>query len=49
MKKDREITIQLTLTEDDLLELERKVGYDIGTKQDAYEAVFEAISTFLEL
>lgn len=45
----KEFVIRLILTENDIEALEDKVGYSIEDKQDAYEAVCEAISTFIEL
>jgi hypothetical protein len=41
-------TIQITFTEDDIKALEEKCG-TIEDKQDLYDAVIEAITTFLEL
>ena len=44
----QETTIQITFTEEDIEALESKCG-TIENKQDLYDAVFEAITTFLEL
>lgn len=44
----QETTIQITFTEDDIKALENKCG-EIKDKQDLYNSVWEAITTFLEL
>lgn len=41
-------TIQITFTEDDIKALENKCG-KIYDERDLYDAVIEAIATFLEL
>lgn len=41
-------TIQITFTEDDIEALENKCG-EIYDERDLYDAVIEAITTFLEL
>jgi len=42
-----EMTIQLTFTADELEYLREK--FDINSKQDLIEAVYECISTYMEM
>ena len=44
----KDTTIEITFTKEDIKALEYKTG-KIKDKQDLYDAVFEAITTFLEL
>lgn len=48
VKSIGETTIQITFSEEDIKELKSKCG-TIENKQDLYNSVWEAITTFLEL
>lgn len=45
---ERELEVKITLTEDDLNAMEKKYG-TIEDAGDAYDCIFEAITTWLEL
>jgi hypothetical protein len=43
-----ETSIQLTLSEDEIKDLEKAVGWKIEDKEDLYEAVLMAIEKYVE-
>ena len=44
---EREITLQMTFTEDDLKNMRTK--FDIESKEDLYQALWECVNTYLEM